>query len=167
MTELFKKGDTVTLLLDDITDEAEWGTVTEDQETGSDIVRVRWYGDEAEGGWISRELASGLQLVKRGERPAERDVHLIVPEYLLANVAGHETEGDKPDMVNHPPHYNAHPKGIECIDIIEENPFILLGNAMKYLWRVSWGGKGNDVEDLNKAIWYIQRELKRRENGTA
>lgn len=67
-----------------------------------------------------------------------------------------------PDMVNEPPHYNSHPKGIECIEVIEDNPFLTLGNAMKYLWRVSWGGKGNDEEDLRKAIWYIERELQRR-----
>lgn len=65
-------------------------------------------------------------------------------------------------MVHNPPHYNSHPKGIEAIDIIEDAPTLCLGNAMKYLWRVSWGGKGNDVEDLEKAVWYIERELLRR-----
>lgn len=74
-------------------------------------------------------------------------------------------ERAEPDMVEHPPHYNAHPKGIECIDIIEDNPYILLGNAMKYLWRVSWGGKSNDLEDLKKAVWCVQREIKRRETS--
>ena len=70
-----------------------------------------------------------------------------------------ETE---PEMVNHPPHYNGHPKGIEAIDVIEDNPFVNLGNAMKYLWRVSWGSKGHDDEDLAKAVWYIERERSRR-----
>jgi hypothetical protein len=69
---------------------------------------------------------------------------------------------DEVDMVNHPPHYNGHPKGFEAIDIIEDNPFLNLGNAMKYLWRVSWGSKGRDIEDMQKAIWYIQREIARR-----
>lgn len=90
----------------------------------------------------------------------------IVPNYITEKIEGHEDEGDKPDMVEHPPHYNQHPKGIECIEVIEDNPFILLGNAMKYLWRVSWGGKGNDLEDLKKAVWYIQREITRRENAS-
>ena len=66
------------------------------------------------------------------------------------------------EMVNHPPHYNGHPKGIEAIDVIEDNPFVNLGNAMKYLWRVSWGSKGHDDEDLAKAVWYIERERSRR-----
>lgn len=71
--------------------------------------------------------------------------------------------GSEQDMVNHPAHYTGHPKGIECIDVIEENPHPNLANAMKYLWRVSWGGKDNDTQDLEKAVWYIQRELKRRD----
>lgn len=67
------------------------------------------------------------------------------------------------DWVNSPTHYRGHPKGIEAIDIIEDNSFLNLGNAMKYLWRVSWGSKGRDIEDLRKAIWYIEREITRRE----
>lgn len=73
----------------------------------------------------------------------------------------------KPDMVNHPPHYNQHPKGIECIDVIEENPFPNLANAIRYLWRVSWGGKFNDLEDLEKAKWYVEREISRRRKNQA
>lgn len=69
------------------------------------------------------------------------------------------------DMVNNPPHYNGHPKGIEAIDVIEDNPFLNIGNAMKYLWRVSWGSKGNDEEDLEKARWYINREIQRRKRN--
>lgn len=76
-------------------------------------------------------------------------------------VKGTETETDF-GAVNHPPHYNGHPKGIEAIDVIEDNPFVNLGNAMKYLWRVSWGSKGHDDEDLAKAVWYIERERSRR-----
>lgn len=66
------------------------------------------------------------------------------------------------DMVNHPKHYTSHPKGIECLDVIEDNPFYNLGNAMKYIWRVSFGSKGNDIEDLEKAEFYIRREIDKR-----
>lgn len=69
------------------------------------------------------------------------------------------------DMVNHPQHYTSHPKGIECIDVIEDNPFMNIGQAMRYLWRVSWGSKFNDMEDLMKARWYIDREISRREKA--
>lgn len=69
------------------------------------------------------------------------------------------------DMVNHPPHYKGHPKGYECIDVIEDNPYTNLFAAMKYLWRVSWGNKGNKIEDCEKAIWYIQRHIKNLKEG--
>lgn len=63
------------------------------------------------------------------------------------------------DAVNHPLHYTQHPSGIECIAITEHMTFCI-GNAIKYLWRS--GLKGNEVEDLRKAAWYIDREIKRR-----
>ncbi len=61
--------------------------------------------------------------------------------------------------VNHPKHYNAHPSGVECIDIVEHMGFNL-GNAVKYIWRADL--KANAIEDLQKAAFYIKRELKRR-----
>ena len=69
----------------------------------------------------------------------------------------------KPDMVNHPPHYTAHPSGVECIQITEHMSFCL-GNAMKYLWRADLK---NGVEDLEKARWYIDREIQRRGSAPA
>ena len=66
------------------------------------------------------------------------------------------------DPVNHPQHYTSHPSGVECIEITEHMGFNL-GNAMKYIWRAD--EKGNATEDLEKAAWYIQRELARRYNN--
>lgn len=63
------------------------------------------------------------------------------------------------DLVNHPPHYTSHPSGVECIQITEHMSFNL-GNAVKYIWRAD--EKGNDLEDLQKAAWYINREIQRR-----
>ncbi len=63
------------------------------------------------------------------------------------------------DPVNHPKHYTGHPSGVECIEITEHMNFCL-GNAMKYIWRAD--GKGNAIEDLEKARWYISREIQRR-----
>lgn len=75
-----------------------------------------------------------------------------------------ETVGDsRPrathDTVNHPQHYTSHPSGIECIQITEHMGFNL-GNAMKYIWRADL--ENDAIEDLKKARWYIDRELKRR-----
>jgi len=63
------------------------------------------------------------------------------------------------DLVNEPPHYKAHPSGIECIQITEHMNFCL-GNALKYIWRSDH--KGADIQDLEKAMWYLQREIMRR-----
>ena len=62
------------------------------------------------------------------------------------------------DTVNNPKHYTSHPSGVECIEITEHMNFCL-GNAVKYIWRASL--KGKEVEDLRKARWYIDREIKR------
>ena len=64
------------------------------------------------------------------------------------------------DPVNHPKHYTGHPSGIECIQITEHMGFCL-GNAVKYIWRADL--KNDAVEDLKKAAWYLDREIKRRE----
>lgn len=62
------------------------------------------------------------------------------------------------DPVNHPDHYTKHPSGIECIEITRHMSFNL-GNAVKYIWRADLK---NGLEDLEKAIWYLQDEIKKR-----
>lgn len=62
------------------------------------------------------------------------------------------------DLVKHPAHYTTHPSGVECIQITEYMNFCL-GNAMKYIWRA--GLKGDAVQDLEKAKWYLEREIMR------
>lgn len=62
------------------------------------------------------------------------------------------------DPVNHPSHYTSSPSGVECIDVIEHMT-LNVGNATKYLWRA--GQKGDLIEDLSKARWYVDREIKR------
>jgi hypothetical protein len=53
-------------------------------------------------------------------------------------------------------------KAIECIDVVESIGFCL-GNAIKYLWRADL--KGAPIDNLKKAVWYINREIARRERG--
>ena len=62
----------------------------------------------------------------------------------------------KKEAVNHPSHYQGNK--FEVIDIIEDYKLgFNLGNAIKYILRA---GKKNDYkEDLQKAIWYLQREI--------
>lgn len=60
------------------------------------------------------------------------------------------------DPVNHPAHYTSHPSGIETIEITKHEDF-LTGNALKYILRHKL--KGKPVEDLKKAIWYLEKRI--------
>jgi len=62
--------------------------------------------------------------------------------------------------VNHPRHYNEHPAGIECIDVIEHMTSNV-ASAFKYGWRAGLKPSADHDEDLGKAIWYLQRERER------
>lgn len=67
------------------------------------------------------------------------------------------------ETVNHPNHYNV--GGIEVIDFIESwNLGFSLGNAIKYIARAPY--KNNELEDLKKAKWYINREIEKLEKNT-
>ena len=63
------------------------------------------------------------------------------------------------DPIN-PDHYRSHPSGVECVTVTEHMTFCL-GNAVKYIWRA--GEKGDRLEDLRKARWYVDREIARLE----
>ena len=69
----------------------------------------------------------------------------------------------KLDLVNHPPHYKT--GGIETIDFIEAKDLnYRLGNVVKYVSRA--GKKSSDpVQDLEKALWYLQREIAARKRA--
>ena len=67
----------------------------------------------------------------------------------------------QPENIN-PKHYRSHPSGVECIEVTQHFNYCL-GNVIKYVWRA--GLKQDAVEDLRKAAWYIDREIKRREAG--
>ena len=64
------------------------------------------------------------------------------------------------DAVNHPKHYTSHPSGVECIQVTEHLNFCI-GNAIKYLWRAGLKDNNSDIQDLKKAVWYIEREIAR------
>jgi hypothetical protein len=66
------------------------------------------------------------------------------------------------DQVNHPTHYTTDPSGVECIQITRHRNFNI-GNAFKYLWRAGIKNENTHIEDLKKAIFYIQDEINRLE----
>jgi len=78
------------------------------------------------------------------------------------------SEGDAPgpqdgaealpeDPIN-PSHYRRHASGVECIEVTRHMNFNV-GNAMKYIWR--YEHKGDPVENLKKAQWYLNDEIVR------
>jgi len=79
-------------------------------------------------------------------------------------------QATKHDAVNHPKHYTSHPSGVECIEVTQHYNFCV-GNAIKYLWRAGLKQEGfsepkqKQIEDLNKAVWYIRREIENLENN--
>ena len=67
-----------------------------------------------------------------------------------------------PDVINHPKHYTSHPSGIECIEVTRHMNYNL-GCVIKYLWRADL--KNDALEDLKKARWYLEDEIKKRETA--
>lgn len=67
------------------------------------------------------------------------------------------------EMINHPAHYN---KGkFEAIEVIEDWKLgFNLGNTVKYISRAGHKDKSKTVEDLKKALWYLEREIKKLED---
>ena len=86
-----------------------------------------------------------------------------INHFICLNCLDKEQEAfsviNKEDLVNHPSHYTAY-KGIEVIQLTEQMNFNR-GNAIKYIARAGLKHKDKEVEDLQKAIWYIKREIQR------
>jgi len=70
---------------------------------------------------------------------------------------------EQPDNVNHPAHYTAY-QGVEVIDLTEQMNFNR-GNAVKYIARAGLKDKSKEIEDLQKAAWYLDREIERLKKG--
>lgn len=71
--------------------------------------------------------------------------------------SGTSSPAPSEDAIN-PSHYRKHPSGIECIEVTRHMNFNV-GNAIKYIWRHL--DKGDPIENLQKAQWYIDDEIRR------
>ena len=81
------------------------------------------------------------------------------------NPKGTQTSTTGNDPVNHPSHYTD--GKIEVIDYIEDKKFgYCLGNAIKYISRAGKKSKATEIEDLQKAVWYINRRISELTNGS-
>ena len=93
-----------------------------------------------------------------------RDVALGLPEQLLNASLDQYLEDDLPSTmpnleVDHPKHYRGD-SGLEAIDVIEAWDLNFnLGNVVKYVCRAGIKDKSDRQEDLEKAMWYLNREL--------
>jgi Protein of unknwon function (DUF3310) len=149
-----------------------------------EVVEPFWvaYGDQQLAAFdrvVVEGIAWAMKALREGNDPlliwtgiAERTRRVVVTEergpYELSGVLAAafvraaqteiEWEAMDHDPVNHPRHYTSHPSGIECIQITEHMSFTL-GNALKYIWRADLK---NGVEDLEKARFYLNREIVRR-----
>ena len=118
--------------------------------------RYKFFMETDPSNWINEMPAQGLTdataLQMVSAKAGWLDVISRVPF-----VSSHKT-----DNVNHPAHYTSHPSGVEVIRITEHMGFCL-GNAVKYIMRCD--EKGAAIEDLKKAVWYLEREIAKRESN--
>lgn len=93
---------------------------------------------------------------KCDESPFER---LCPTTHVIKRTADIKMTNQNNEKINHPSHYQG--QKFEVIDIIEDFDLgFKLGNAIKYILRA--GRKGDVLEDLRKAMWYIEREISHR-----
>lgn len=95
----------------------------------------------------------GLEDEARNPRPQAVEA----PTYAPAPTRPTPTPAE--DAIN-PAHYRKHPSGIECIEVTRHMNFNV-GNAVKYIWRHM--DKGDPIENLKKAQWYLDDEIRRLE----
>ena len=93
-----------------------------------------------------------------------RDVAIGLPEQLLNQAVDEYLAEENPRLmpnreVDHPKHYRGG-TGLEAIDVIEAWDLNFnLGNVVKYVCRAGLKDKSDREEDLEKALWYLTREL--------
>jgi len=69
------------------------------------------------------------------------------------------------EKIDHPEHYQTK-TGMEAIDVIEAYALnFALGSAVKYILRAGKKPSETSIEDLSKALWYLQREIERMSKG--
>jgi len=132
----------------------------------ADVVISLWHNGHFIEDFDWHEPLDGLGFWKSTMR--DRNFQLLhnSSKYSPQKVDDSMKKNESNDTVNHPSHYTSNPSGIECIDVTENYDF-LVGNAIKYLWRAGLKkelGKEDrekEIEDLNKAVWYINRKIKK------
>ena len=109
--------------------------------------------------WTAKKKAKVVKKKAKEVKPFPIEMIAVGSEVgglTLTEVGNDKLRWVKNDAVNHPAHYTV--GGIETIDFIEAKKLgYNLGNVVKYLTRADH--KGNKMEDLRKAQWYLTREI--------
>lgn len=107
--------------------------------------------------WTAKKKAAKTKLPRKTLTLKQiKEATARVQEFIRSEPTQIEMFDNTPDPVNHPAHYKV--GGIETIDFIEAKKLgYNLGNVVKYLTRADH--KGNKLEDLRKAQWYLTREI--------
>ena len=89
--------------------------------------------------------------------------------HILENPMKHDLSSfidNKPEMVNHPNHYGGKDNPYEAIKVIEAWDLgFNLGNTVKYISRAGRKDKDKHIQDLEKALFYLKREIEKLKNG--
>lgn len=103
------------------------------------------------------ELVGGgvTVVLESGRRVSRSSMYLDHFELIPAS---EDVPDPVPDQVSHPAHYTSYP--VEVIQLTEHMNFCR-GNAVKYVARAGLKDKSKEVEDLEKAVWYLNREIQR------
>lgn len=107
--------------------------------------------------WMAREKNYRDALVRESTKAISTPIHRLTK--INCTVDTRELKGNKEEAVDHPQHYGGEDSPTEAIKVIEAWGLgFHLGNAVKYIARA--GKKGDEVEDLKKAHWYLVRKLR-------
>jgi hypothetical protein len=110
------------------------------------------------------QLSEAIEALDRFtmSEPVARFEAQLQAEGFEMEAPGESKPAPTDDPVRHPSHYTRHPSGVECIEVTRHMGFNL-GNAVKYIWRCDL--KRDAVEDLRKAIFYLEDEINTRLGG--
>jgi Protein of unknwon function (DUF3310). len=130
---------------------------------GTPIVCKTLYGNKATGKKYEKMLRFKYIHIPFNDLKKRMELDLFIcmqPEY--ENTEANEI--NKNDTVNHPTHYTT--GKIEVIDFIEDKKLNFnKGNAIKYIARAGIKNKDTEIEDLEKSIWYLEREINKLKEG--
>jgi len=143
---------------------AGWVTII-NPETKVEEPGAAWVAQQIGGGDLYKLVKDGRDIVLHHTWLHPVDVaSLVYQKQQLAKldtIKAKEVEED--DDINHPKHYTSY-KGIEVIQLTEQMMFNR-GNAVKYIARAGLKSKETEIQDLEKAAWYVNREIARIKEG--